>query len=147
MALTPYQEIYDAFLPKISEDEWTWSDDMEVIKADWRALMQSAIPYFKFPRVSLEQDTDGFINKLSSQEIQVIATYMKVELLERTVSSWENVKSQYAEGDFSQANFLDKLTNLLERTEAKAERLQHNYYRAPNGRPYPYSGLAGGVKS
>ena len=145
MALTPYQMVYDAFLAKIQEDDWTWSDDISVVESDWKAILDSAIPYIKFPRVSFDQDASGFINLLGIQEIQLLATYMKVEWLDRTVHTWENVKTQYGESDFSQANYLDKLTELLRATTAKAEKLQHNYYRAPAGRPYPYSNLAGSV--
>lgn len=143
MALTPYQTIYDAFLAKMVEDDWAWSDDIDTVKSDWKAILESAIPYIKFPRVNFEQDSDGFINQLGYQEVQLLATYMKVEWLDRTVHTWENVKAQYAESDFSQANYLDKLTALLDRTEKKADKLQHIYYRAPSGKPYNYSALAG----
>ena len=47
------------------------------------------------------------------------------------------------ESDFSQANYLDKLTKLLETSLKTADRLQHTYYRAPNGSPFQYSKLAG----
>lgn len=144
-ALTPYQTVYDAFLAKIQEDDWTWSDDMAVVESDWKAILDSAIPYIKFPRVSLDQTTDGFINLLGIQEIQLLATYMKVEWLDRTIHTWENIKTQYGESDFSQANYLDKLNQLFDRTFKKAEKLQHNYYRAPNSAPYPYGNLAGSI--
>ncbi|MDD4876980.1 MAG: hypothetical protein PHQ86_07645 [Dehalococcoidales bacterium] len=143
MAATPYQTIYDAFLAKVQEDDWTWSDDMSLVESDWKAILDGAIPYIKFPRIAFDQDSEGFVNQLGNQEIQLLATYMKVEWLDRTIHTWENVKAQYAESDFSQANYLDKLTNLFEMTTNKAEKLQHNYYRAPNGRPYSYSNLAG----
>lgn len=68
---------------------------------------------------------------------------MKVEWLDRTIHTWENVKAQYSESDFSQANYLDKLINLFDSTFKKAEKLQHTYYRAPAGRPYAYGNLAG----
>jgi hypothetical protein len=38
---------------------------------------------------------------MSQDEVQVIATYMKYEWLKRTVDSWENIKTQYEEKDFS----------------------------------------------
>ena len=144
MALTPYQIVFDAFLAKVQEDDWSWADDISVVESDWKALLNSAIPYFKFPKVSLEQDADGFVNLLGLQEIQLLATYMKVEWLDRTIHSWENVKAQYGESDFSQANYLDKLNELAKDTFTKSEKLQHNYYRAPGGKPYPYGNLAGG---
>ena len=82
MALTPYQTVYDAFLAKIEEDEWAWADDAATVEADWKALLDSALAYIKFPRVNLyEQDNAGFVNQLGAQEIQLIANYMKVAWL------------------------------------------------------------------
>ena len=144
MALTPYQTVYDAFLAKIEEDEWAWADDAATVEADWKALLDSALAYIKFPRVNLyEQDSAGFTNQLGAQEIQLIANYMKVAWLDRDIHSWEKIRDQYGESDFSQANYLDKLTKLLETSLKTADRLQHTYYRAPNGSPFQYSKLAG----
>ena len=144
MALTPYQTVYDAFLAKIEEDEWAWADDAATVEADWKALLDSALAYIKFPRVNLyEQDSDGFTNQLGAQEVQLIANYMKVAWLDRDIHSWEKIRDQYGESDFSQANYLDKLTRLLEASLKTADKLQHTYYRAPNGSPFQYSKLAG----
>ena len=144
MALTPYQTVYDAFLAKIEEDEWAWADDSATVEADWKALLDSALAYIKFPRVNLyEQDNAGFVNQLGAQEIQLIANYMKVAWLDRDIHSWEKIRDQYGESDFSQANYLDKLTKLLETSLKTADRLQHTYYRAPNGSSFQYSKLAG----
>ena len=122
--------IYDAFLSKMLEDEWlNWTDEER--EEDWRSLLDAAIPYFKFPRVSFEIDSEGnFVDeKVSNQEIQILATYMKCEWLNRTILTWENVKPLYVERDFSQANLIDKLKQLLEREEYKALKLERIYYR------------------
>lgn len=75
--MTPYQTVYDACLSKINEDEW---DDMvyqnEYLE-DWRSLLESALPYFKFPRISLSRDELGFFEDLGEQEIQIIGNLMK----------------------------------------------------------------------
>ena len=136
-------DIYDAFLSKMLEDEWlNWADDER--KEDWRSLLDAAIPYFKFPRVSLEIDGDEFIDPdFSNEEIQILATYMKCEWLNRTILTWENVKPLYVERDFSQANLIDKLKQLLEREEYKALKLERIYYRSRKGKPFTYSQLAG----
>ena len=140
--MTSYGKVYDAFLAKILEDEWgTWA--MEEIEQDLNQLLESAIPYFKFPRVSLERDENGFKEKLDSEEIQILATYMKCEWLNRSIMTWENVKPLYEERDFSQANLLDKLKSTLESERLNASRLEGNYYRSIKGRPFKYSRLAG----
>jgi hypothetical protein len=76
--------------------------------------MINALSWFKFPRTSLEYNENGFINDLSNEEIQIIADFMKCEWLNRSIMTWENVKPLYEERDFSQANLLDKLKDLLE---------------------------------
>lgn len=98
--MTPYGKVYEAFLARILEDEWdTWL--IEEAEQDWRLIMEAAIPWFKFPRVNLERNDEGFIKTLGSEEIQIIATYMKVEWLNRTIMTWENIKPLYNERDFS----------------------------------------------
>ena len=136
-------DVYDAFLPKMLEDEWlNWTDDER--EYDWRSLLDAAIPYFKFPRVSLEIVDDEFVDEnISNEEIQILATYMKCEWLNRTILTWENVKPLYVERDFSQANLIDKLKQLLEREEYKALKLERIYYRSRKKKPFEYSKLAG----
>ena len=136
-------DVYDAFLPKMLEDEWlNWTDEER--EYDWRALLDAAISYFKFPRVSLEIEDDMFVDEnVSNDEIQILATYMKAEWLNRTILTWENVKPLYVERDFSQANLIDKLKQLLEREEYKALKLERIYYRSRKKRPFDYSQLAG----
>lgn len=141
--MIPVQAVYDAFLAKMLEDEWlNWNE--EEIQADWKELLVGAIPFFKFPRVSLEIDGDYFKDKnISNDEIQILANYMKCEWLNRTILTWENVKPLYEERDFSQANLLDKFKQLLEREEYKALKLERIYYRSIKGKPFEYSKLAG----
>ncbi len=140
--MTPINVVYDAFLSKILEDEWAnWTE--EEFLEDARTLLNGAISWFKFPRNSLEIVGDNFVSDLSNQEIQIIATYMKCEWLERTILTWENVKPLYTERDFSQANLLDKLKNMLEYTRKMAEKLESRYYRTKNGKPFDYRSLAG----
>lgn len=139
--MTPYGKVYEAFLARILEDEWdSWQ--IEEAEQDWRLIMEAAIPWFKFPRVSLERNDEGFIEVLGTEEIQIIANFMKCEWLNRCILTWENVKSLYNEKDFSQANLLDKLQNMLEGERAKAEEFESIYYRSRKGRPFNFASLA-----
>ena len=136
--MTSYDKVYDVFLGKILEDEWgEWTE--EEVKRDLNSLMEAAIPWFKFPRVSLERGQDGFVEDLSNEEIQIIATFMKCEWLNRTILTWENVKPLYDEKDFSQANLLDKFKKMLEQERKTARKLESIYYRSINGKPYKYN--------
>ena len=140
--MTPYQKVYDAFLVKMLEDEWVnWTE--EEISQDLRGILEGAISWFKFPRISLDRDNNGFINDLDNEEIQILACYMKCEWLNRTILTWENVKPLYEERDFSQANLLDKFNQLLEAEKYNALKLERIYYRSIKGKPFKYSNLAG----
>jgi hypothetical protein len=139
--MTPYDKVYAAFLARILEDEWgNWL--IEEAMADWREILNMAVPHFKFPRVSLEQTEEGFSGDLSTAEIQILANFMKVEWLNRCIMTWENVKPLYVERDFSQANLLDKLQKMLESERYNAEKMESIYYRSRSGRPFDFSKLA-----
>lgn len=141
--MTPFSKIYEAFLSRILEDEWEqWM--REEAEQDWQQIMENAITLFKFPRVSLEHDENGFKDNLTQAEIQVIADFMKCEWLNRCIMTWENVKPLYEERDFSQANLLDKLESALQSERKTAEKRESIYYRSRNGKPFEYSRLAGG---
>lgn len=141
--MTPYQDVYDAFLAKLLEDEWALWTENEA-NQDFRALLEGAIPWFKFPRIPLDRTEEGFTNDLTNDEIQILASYMKCEWLNRTILTWENVKPLYEERDFSQANVLKQLNTTLAAQEKKAASLERIYYRSIKGKPYPYNKWAGG---
>lgn len=141
--MTPFMKVYEAFLSRILEDEWQqWM--MDEAEQDWRQIMENAITWFKFPRVSLERTDEGFVETLGAEEIQVIADFMKCEWLNRCIMTWENVKPLYEERDFSQANLLDKLKNMLETSQERAAQREAVYYRSRKGKPFDFSKLAGG---
>ena len=142
--MTSIHAVYDAFLSKMQEDEWLHWTEQE-IEQDWRSLLDAAIPWFKFPRVSLEIDEDGYFvdEEITNMEVQILATYVKCEWLNREILTWENVKPLYVERDFSQANLIDKLKSLLEREEYKALKLERVYYRSREGKPFDFRKLAG----
>ena len=139
--MTPYSKVYKAFLARILEDEWEhWL--IEEAEADWREILEMAVPWFKFPRVDLTHDDEGFSGDLGQEEIQIIANFMKVEWLNRCIMTWENIKPLYVERDFSHANLLDKLQNTLDAEKAKAQELESIYYRSRKGKPFDFSKLA-----
>ena len=140
--MTPYSVVYRAALSRILEDDWTgWTEDD--IKEDLSDLLNAAIPWFKFPRVSLERGEEGFKSDLSNEEVQILASLMKCEWFNRNIMSWENTKPLYDERDFSPANTLDKLNKTLTNERANARKLESIYYRSIKGTPYDYRKWAG----
>lgn len=143
--MTPYEDIYTAFLTRILEDEWVdWQ--IEEAKQDWRQIMEAALVWFRFPKHSLARDEDGFIETLSPKEIQIIANFMKCEWYNRCIMTWENIKPLYGERDFSQANLIDKMRKLLVEERNAAQWAESLYHREKtDGKPFDYTKLAGRV--
>lgn len=154
--MTSYDVVYSAFLSKVTGDDWEFEyrediesmiptkDDLE----DLRQILENALPYFKFPRTSLARNDEGFENDLSPEEISIISEYMKVEWLDRTIHTWENVKVMYDERDWSPANLLKQFISLLDRSEQKALKLERLYSRSITDKdgmrkPFSFSQLAG----
>ena len=141
---TSFLKVYDAFLARITADEWTLEEELAIVERDWQALLQMAIFRFKYPRVSLEieevttEDNNTvlqFKEDLTNDEIQLLALFMKHEWVKRCIASWENIRQLYADKDFSQANHLDKLNKL---EAAIAEEIWHAigiYDRSREKRP------------
>ena len=105
---TPFLKVYDAFLARITADEWTLEEELAIVERDWQELLKIAIFRFKYPRVSLdieevELETEGqenvsqlqtyqFVGDLTNDEIQLLALYMKHEWVKRCIASWENIR-------------------------------------------------------
>ncbi len=141
--MTSVTDVYDAFLSKVLDDEWvnwTW----EEVQEDFSKLLDCAITWFKFPKHDLTIQAGYFLEDLDQQEIQILASYMKVEWLNRCILTWENIKPLYEERDFSQANLLDKLNSTLVYERKTAEKMESTYYRSRTKKSFTYSKLAGG---
>lgn len=142
--MTPLRKIYTAFLSKMSEDDWLdWTE--EEAQADWMTLLEAAISWFKFPKNSLiiNEGENSFEGDLDTREIQILSTYMKCEWLNRKILAYENIEPLYDERDYSPANFINRLSNLLERERKRAKELESIYYRVVNNTPFDYKRLAG----
>ena len=59
---TPFLKVYDAFLARITADEWTLEEELAIVERDWQELLQMAIFRFKYPRINLD------IEEINSEE-------------------------------------------------------------------------------
>ena len=129
---TPFSAVYDVFLSKITDDMYM-ELDQEQTNALLHELVITALPWFEFPRVNLNDYTEeGFNVSLSIEEMNIIATYMIVEWIGYQLASIENVRMKYSGSDFkftSQANHMHKLNNLQKDYERKGFHLQRLYKR------------------
>ena len=134
MSNTKFAVVYDAFLSKITDDMY-----MELTIDDTRAMLEellmSALHWFEFPRVNIfdyDKEIREFNVSLSTEETNIIATYMIVEWIGQQLASVENTRMKYSGSDFkftSQANHLAKLQSLKEKYIAEGFHLQRLYKR------------------
>lgn len=136
---TTFLSVYNAFLARITADEWTLEEELAIVERDWQELLQMAVFRFKYPRVSLDieeiDSTKQFAENLTNDEIQLLALYMKHEWIKRCIASWENIRQLYSSKDFSQANHLDKLNKLEAAVATEIEHAEGIYDRSREKRP------------
>lgn len=95
---TSFQEIYDRFFGKITDDMyfiWTKEDT----EKDLLNILLDAIPGFEFPRFPLYDyniENLEFNCHLTSEEINILAHLMYNTWLQRQIASIENVRMKYS---------------------------------------------------
>ena len=158
---TPFLKVYDAFLARITADEWTLEEELAIVERDWQELLKMAIARFKYPRVSLEfeevnaaDDENSpqlkiyqFVDDLTNDEIQMLAVFMKHEWIKRCVASWEHIGQLYTSKDFSAANHLDKLNDLEANVLREVNKQQDIYDRSRGKTPAEIFGKLAGKGS
>lgn len=142
---TPFSKVYDAFLARITADEWTLEEELAIVERDWQEFLSMGIFRFKYPRVDLSVEevethdqtpTLQFTEDLTNDEIQLLALYMKHEWIKRCIASWENIRQLYTnDKDFSAANHLDKLIKLQSAVELEVHKAEGIYDRSRSKRP------------
>ena len=138
MNKTPFSKVYDSFLSKVTDDMYMESTELETFRM-LQELLVSSIHWFEFPRVNIndydeneivDEETysgvesenkpvkaiiysGGYFNvPLTTEEINVLSTYMIVEWMGQQLASVENTRMKYSGSDFkftSQANHMAKI--------------------------------------
>lgn len=165
LTTTPFQTIYTRFLSKITDDMYLeWSKE-ETYK-DLKNILLTAIPKFEFPKFRLyDYDSEievtdalgtvvsqGLFNlKLKEDEIEILASLMFIEWINRQIATVEVTRMKYSSSDFkftSQANHLNTLLKMKLAFGTENRRSQRLYNRRKTVDGYVktnYSGFGGGV--
>jgi hypothetical protein len=158
MNKTPFSKVYDSFLSKITDDMYMELTELETFRM-LQELLVSSIHWFEFPRVNIndydeneivDEETysgvesenkpvkaiiysGGYFNvPLTTEEINVLSTYMIVEWMGQQLASVENTRMKYSGSDFkftSQANHMTKILTVQKDYERKGFHLQRLYKR------------------
>ena len=132
--MTPFTEIYDLFLSKVTDDMY-----MELTKGETEAmltdLLMSSMHFFEFPRQDIynyDLSLNQFNVELTTEEKNILATYMIVAWLDQQLATIELVRMKYSSSDYSftsQANHLNKVMQLKKEYERVGFHLQRLYKR------------------
>jgi hypothetical protein len=134
MAGTAFREIYNNFKAKITDDmfmELTPGETDSLLKE----LLLNSLHNFEFPRVNIydyNEELEEYNISLTTEEQNIIATYMIVEWLSQQLASVENIRMKYSGSDFkftSQANHMAKLQAMKRDYERRGFHLQRLYKR------------------
>ena len=155
---TPFSIVYDSFLSKVTDDMYMELTELDTFRI-LQELLISAIPKFEFPRKSLNDYEESYIEdegkyigvesdnkevtvfyhagghfnvKLTQEEINILSTYMIVEWLGQQLASVENTRMKYSGSDFkftSQANHMQKILTIKKDYEREGFHLQRLYKR------------------
>ena len=158
MNKTPFSKVYDSFLSKVTDDMYMELTELETFRM-LQELLVSSIHWFEFPRVNINDYDEneiidegtysgvesenkpvkaiiysgGYFNvPLTTEEINVLSTYMIVEWMGQQLASVENTRMKYSGSDFkftSQANHMAKILTVQKDYERKGCHLQRLYKR------------------
>lgn len=130
---TPYERIYESFLPKFQSYEIP-AMTVDEVKDCLHDYLISAIPKFHVCRKDLNDRDDllqRFNSDLSDIEIEILSNYMLLEYIDSTyVRTPTLLKVNLSSSDFnafSPANMLSKLTEMQKRYLSENETLLSRY--------------------
>ncbi len=128
---TPFTDVYEFFLPKVSEYSFLTLSQID-LEAQLKNYLRSAIVDFVNPKVDLAKNDASsiFINDLNDDEKEVLATWMLYHFIRPKVISSQNYKQMMSDSDFkfySQANHLQALSLLMKAIKREAEMLNTKY--------------------
>lgn len=142
---TTFYEIYCSFLGKITDDMLLNMDMSDVI-AIIKSILKSSLSSFQFPKFRImtfdenkEVEIDNgikiegqFEDTLTYEEIEIIATLMLIEWINRQITTTQLMRMKYSTQDFksaSQANHIAKMTEYLRETKKQNTHKQRLYGR------------------
>ena len=129
---TPYEDVYQYFLSKISDYAFLKMSD-EDLKDMLYTYLKTAINQFEASVIDLSQRDDlleEFEADLPEKEIDILAGLMMVAYLKSRLLTSENYKLAMADSDYkiySQANHIKELTSLYKEMRKEMDVLVTKY--------------------
>lgn len=154
---TPFYDIYDSFLGRITTDEFMNLTELDTFML-LQELLLNAIPLFKLPRFDSFDYEEGYLTEetyqgvdsdnievpaimwvggafnceLTKEEINILAVCMVIEWYGKELTTTELTRMKYSGSDFkfsSQANHMAKIKVVKESYRTELNSLQDKYKR------------------
>lgn len=145
--MTPFSSIFEIFFNQITDDLYCIFDEKET-EEDLILLLKQSIPQFEFPKTLLDINLEEkcFVNDLSMEEINILASIMVKVWLKRATQDQRLIRLEYGDKDFSMGNqstHLKILDAKLKDIEQEIYYMQRLYNRRTKTGQPNYSGIAG----
>jgi hypothetical protein len=130
---TPYSEIYNTFLGKITDYDLPKFDDVDREDIIFGYMKSACVNFNKVCKIDLydrDEILKQFNNGLDDEIVDIISELMLVEWLKPKVLSTENLKNCLSTKDFSlfsPANLLKEMRETLTLCKNNARSLINNY--------------------
>lgn len=135
---TPYTEVYEYFLSKISDYSFLNLTDQE-LEDDLRIYLRTSIANFDTAKSDLSNRDEllkQFNDDLSDKEIDILSSLMVVAYLKPKLVTSETYKLAMSDNDYkiySQANHIKELTSLYQSMKAEVDKMMTKFsYRNIN---------------
>lgn len=129
---TPYIDVYEFFLSKISDYSFLKLTDEE-IEEDLLIYLKTAIADFDVSKVDLSKRDEilrQFDEDLSDKEKDILARLMVVSYLKPRIITSENYKLAMSDSDYkiySQANHIKEIMNVYKSMKSEVDKLIVKY--------------------
>jgi len=129
---TPYSNVYNLFLAKISDYSFAnmTQEELESIMHDYLKVAAGYFDYYCSQNLDMDDTNQQFLSTLTSEEENILSLLMVVEYLKSQLLSAEKLRMFLSDKDYkiySQANHIRELKELYDSLRNEAEGLISRY--------------------
>lgn len=131
MMNTSVNEVYRKFLGMIEDEEWLLMEEEVIYDLMLNYLENATVEFNQCEKnLSIDYENMCFYEKLSLEEIMILAWGMVIHYLQPKIKREENLRQSITDKDFSKlsnANMLAKLMELEDKARSQMQSYQSRY--------------------
>jgi hypothetical protein len=128
---TSVNEVYRKFLGMIEDEEWLLMEEEVIYDLMLNYLENATVEFNQCEKnLSIDYENMCFYEKLSLEEIMILAWGMVIHYLQPKIKREENLRQSITDKDFSKlsnANMLAKLMELEDKARSQMQSYQSRY--------------------